>query len=216
MSPLPTLTLPLPSDHPRTWRVTLNDQDITPQTNLIQFDHPLLGTLTFGLRPDGHDGWTYHETGGGGAIMTPYCFIDHELFIGVIEEKKNLQSLHAKIKTLPGGFKDPGESHHMAVRRETLEETGFDPQKHQLVQLGGSGGNPNNGFFETWDKNEGVFFFSLELQPEELNLTTRPPTLHQLKFYPFARVAKVGDMFTLSALARLIPYLQDTGRLPTF
>lgn len=77
MMPRPSILVPIPAKRQkdRNWNVILDGRPI-PHVETLTIDHPTLGTLTYGDTPAGHDGWTFHETGGGGAVTLPFYAIE--------------------------------------------------------------------------------------------------------------------------------------------
>lgn len=120
------------------------------------------GTLTYGLRTEGYDGWAFREQGGGGAVTVPFARTPGgELLVGLLlENRPNMgdQPVWCAI----GGFVDPDETHAHAQARKAGVETGLDTAKAE--ELGGMATNANRAFFVA-DANasEGVRAYSLEI-----------------------------------------------------
>jgi hypothetical protein len=100
--------------------------------------------------------------------------------------------------------------------------------------LGGEGANPNNTFFETWDENEGVKFYAVEVPSqmlvpgEERQYGFKPGVINPIegdkmaerilgiKFIPLSEASELGDMITLSAITRLLNHLLEENRITLF
>ncbi len=216
-----SLTRPLPTDARARWRVEVDGVEL-PHVRHVVIEHPSFGTLSYGLTAAGHDGWSFHEQGGGGSVILPFASLEGELFVGVIEQLRPHQGglvLHA-----PRGFLDPGEAHADAARRELLEETGLAVSTDALFELPGAPANPNSAFFETAGEGEGVRFYGLEL-PDRLLVGSggrrglHPDAVSDARaarrsrlaeqigavcFVPWHEASRLSDMFTVAAVARLL------------
>jgi 8-oxo-dGTP pyrophosphatase MutT (NUDIX family) len=221
-----SLIVPIPSDkqEKRGWTVKLDGETIR-NVGSLQISNPNFGVVTYGLTPPGYDGWSFKEIGGGGSVIVPYAQIDKQLYIGVVEQARHNQG--GKVLNVPRGFLDPGESHFQAANREVVEETGYDPGDKKTVELVGDPMNPNSAFFETPEKNEGVKCYALQIQSRELeeregmyvfrsgilrsNASSKSARLAEqilgTRFIPYQQAVRLGDMFTVAAVGRLIGQL---------
>lgn len=213
----PTKLLPLAPNLRRGWRLAVDGIEVTPDAGLT-LEHPRFGALHYGWAPEGYDTWTFTERGGGGAVITPYAVVDGDLLIGVVSQPRRNQG--GAVWNCPRGFVDPGEPHAAAAVRELIEETGLVDVKG-LVELDGTPGNPNSAFFET-NADQGVRFYALEvpaarMQREERGWRVRTDAIdttridasegvHSLRFLPWTDVARLGDLLSVAAVARLLAH----------
>lgn len=194
----------------------------------VHFEHPQFGELKIGQRSDGHMGWTFHEPGGGGSVIVPYTILKGTLFVGLLKEYRPLRG--GVTLNVPRGFLG-GCKPLEAAWREQDEEVGFIDGTIRIGQLPGNPANPNSAFFET-RAGEGVHFFAFMLHANELEEITEEcvegaegkvfaikrnlmsPTAEEanildVRFYKWTVAAKVGDMFTNAAVARLLAMLKE-------
>lgn len=76
----------IPKDKVRGWSVLVDGEGV--QAGKVEISSKF-GTLTYGLRPEGYDGWAFREQGGGGAVTVPYAHTpEGELLIGLLLEKR--------------------------------------------------------------------------------------------------------------------------------
>lgn len=153
----------IPEDHNRGWTVLIDGEPT--QVGKLEIVHEKLGVLTYGLRPEGWDGWAFAETGGGGSITIPYCkTTEGELLVGFILE--NRSNMGGKRWCAIGGFKEPGETPLEAAVREAFEEAGVDFGAN-MIRLEGMPGLPGNAnrlfFIANPDEDEGVHAYGLEV-----------------------------------------------------
>ena len=126
------------------------------------------------------------------------------------------------------GFVDHGEAHHQAARREFAEETGLKATALTVTPLEGEPANPNSAFFETMGADEGVHFYGVELDQQDLelrngDLVVRDTLLERapratserfaemisgLHFIHWTKAARLQDMLTNAAVSRLQGYLR--------
>ncbi|MDO8590550.1 MAG: NUDIX hydrolase, partial [bacterium] len=120
----------IPADKKRGWAVSVNGEESDIKIFEIS---SRFGTLTYGLRPEGYDGWAFREAGGGGDVTLPFSFTpDGELLIGLLlESRANMGD--QPVWCVIGGFIDAGETHEMAQAREAVEEAGIDARKAQIL-----------------------------------------------------------------------------------
>lgn len=149
----------------RGWTVIVDGKEI-PDVSTAEIRQEKMGiSLKYGQHPGGYDSIEIHEQGGGGAVTVPYAIIDGHLLIGVVAQ--NRPAAGGVVLELPRGFLDPGETHDETALRETHEETGLDAVKSRLIKLGNER-NPNSTFFNTSKDGEGVSFYAIQVEPNEL------------------------------------------------
>lgn len=184
-----------------------------------EYSNPDFGELVIGIRPDGNEGWTFHERQGGGQVIVPFAYIQQKLFIGLLQEKRELQE--GMVLNVPRGFSD-GTLPWINAMREESEEVGFIYASNRIHQLPGECGNPNSAFFLT-NKGEGVKFFAFMVAEKELEevgevwsmkpayqikrnllLPVSDERIYGLRFFKWQVAAQVGDMFSNAAVARLL------------
>jgi 8-oxo-dGTP pyrophosphatase MutT (NUDIX family) len=222
-----SLIRPIPTDlqPSRRWRVEV-DGAAVPRAAHVVVACERFGTLAYGLTPGGYDGWSFHEAGGGGSVILPFVRLGGEVHVGVAQQLRHNQG--GVVLNAPRGFVDPRESHVEAACRELAEELGLEADAGRVVPLGGEPANPNSAFFETAGPGEGVHFFGLEVQPDEVERTgtglgLRPGLIrsdaaaraHRAAesigasvFIPWYEAARLSDMFTNAAVARLLAHLR--------
>ncbi len=227
---IPTRMNLIPPAMNRSWRVIVERADgtleeITGFSRLTAID-PRFARITIGEHPNGgYDTWAKHEFGGGGSVTIPFVRIDGEIYVGLLLEKRLLQTKDGLVWNAIMGYLEPDMSHFETAKNEFAEETGITPAEERLRLLPGEAGNHDNSNCETWGKRpseepEGVRFFSYKFSKEELEpsgdkrwkpkaaLNPKESTGEKIlkcEFIPWREaVALVGDMQTLSAIARLI------------
>lgn len=221
-----SLVQPIPNEKQpaRGWRVELNGAPFEGSVSQLAL-RSRFGDLVYGLTPHGHDGWAFHEHGGGGAVVAPWVRFEGVLHVGVIEQSRPLQG--GVVLNVPRGFADVDENKAQAARREIAEEMGLRLGDRPLVDLGGAPGNPNSTFFDTHAADEGVRFFAIQLLPAEVErvkgilqpradlilqdhehqLSRAQEAIERTRFLPWFEVAHLGDLFSVSAVARLLAWL---------
>jgi len=150
----------IPGDKPRGWAVYI-DGILSRDVGTVKIASKF-GEMTYGLKPEGYDGWIFHESGGGGAITIPFVRINREIYIGLILEPR-LNMGENPVWCAIGGFKDPNETHRCTAERETREEVGFLTAVKNLIGLPF---NSNRGFFQTDIEDEGIHAYGLEIPVE--------------------------------------------------
>ena len=176
--------------------------------------------------------WGGASTKEGGAVIIPYATIQSTLFVGLLKEHRVLRG--RVVLNVPRGFLS-GASALQTANREQDEEVGFLDATPRIHQLPGNPANPNSAFFET-RVGEGVRFFAFMLRENELEETREetiegaedkvfqikrnlvaPLTVEEngsilgLLFYRWTVAAKIGDMFSNAAVARLLACLETEG-----
>jgi len=149
----------IPEDKRRGWTVLVDGEE--RKVGLVEI-RSKFGTLMYGMRPEGYDGWAFREQSGGGAVTVPYTRTpEGEILVGLLlEQRANMGD--KPVWCTIGGFVNPGELHQQAQARETAEEIGLDVAKAK--ELAGMATNANRAFFVA-DANagEGVRAYSLSL-----------------------------------------------------
>lgn len=146
----------IPEGHKCGWSVMVDGEQVDVRKVEITSRY---GILTYGMRPEGYDGWAFAEPGGGGAITIPLSMMPNgELLVGMILEDR--PNMGGKRWCAIGGFKEPGESALSTAVREAFEETGYNIGMSEVQQLEGQPGNFNRLFSVSDPENdEGVHAF---------------------------------------------------------
>ncbi|MFZ5364611.1 MAG: NUDIX domain-containing protein [Patescibacteria group bacterium] len=222
MTEFGTLIKDLPENIPpeKRWKVFIDGKEVENACRIRIFNERF-GELNYGLSPVGQFAqWAFHEIGGGGSVNVPYAIVDGILLIGVLPENRPFQG--GMVENLPRGFLDPGENHFETAVRETLEEVGVDVSG-RIRELSGKPVNPNSAFFETAAQGEGGMFFSVRFYDEELvegeeirldpsvvrAATMQAEKMMTVRFIPWIEAVKLGDMFTLAGIGRLLGQLAE-------
>lgn len=182
----------IPQDKGRGWTVLVDGEERL-LVGKVEINSKF-GSLTYGLRPEGYDGWAFREQGGGGVVTVPYTRRpDGELFVGLLLEKRANMG-DGPVWCAIGGFVDPDESHDKAQAREALEESGLDTAKAK--ELAGVATNANRAFFVAdVSAGEGVRAYSL--------------------FLPFDWLEADGESFKLKDVA-LLPGFKKSSDIRLF
>jgi ADP-ribose pyrophosphatase YjhB (NUDIX family) len=218
----------------RDWAVRIDGRALD-DVGEVTLESPRFGTLTYGQTAAGHDGWTFREVGGGGGVVVPWLLRAGRLHVGVVLQYRPNQG--GRVWNVPRGFVDPGESHLLAARREFEEETSVPVGARALTLLEGEPANPNSAFFETPDRDLGVRFYALALREDDvaerdgeivfaLALETHGGSaeaqrtverIRGARFLEWTAVARLGDMFSVAAVARLLAHQASppTPAVPT-
>jgi 8-oxo-dGTP pyrophosphatase MutT (NUDIX family) len=217
-----TLIHEIPPHLKHDWVVTIDGRKSAPIQ--ITASHARLGTLAWGLRPEGTVGWIWQEIGGVGTV--PYSVHQGRLLIGLIQQER---------KTIPGGtawniprgFLEPGLTHFEGARKETTEELGAKQLMSVLKELPGEPVNSNSTFFDTRNPCGGFRYFSLSVADTFLDYSQEYPVFREgyfapvsdpaerilnCRFIPWREAAYVSDNFTIAGVARLIA--SDGSLLP--
>lgn len=203
--------LPEPSKH---WRVEIDG--MVTDTRHIKISSRW-GELSFGQRLDTGrvstcEGWLWHETNGGGAVLLPYARVEGELMIGLIlEDRPNLGE--KPVFCAIGGGVDVGESHRDAAVRESYEETSGHVFG-EIFQLPGLGGVQDRLYYICDHATEGVRSFAVETLVECVDGIYRPVALPgnkpicNVRFFPWKVAAKVTpDLIARGAILQLLTVL---------
>lgn len=173
-----------------------------------------LGTLHFGLRPEGTQGWSW-EPQNGGAVVIPYAVLQEKLYVGMLYEERPFAGGFVW-NVLREGSKQNERSFETAIRG-LQEEMGIVSQG-RIFQLDGEPANWGSTHIETWEEGKGSEYFALEIFPEELEKDGEEYTLKEqtiphsqvgevilgCAFHPWWMAGKVSDNFSGMAFARLI------------
>mgnify|MGYP003475459716 CR=1 FL=1 len=174
------------------------------------------GRLLIGSFSDGHTGWRFRETGGGGAVFLPYAYdANGNLYVGLINEQR-INMGPGDHWCVAGGFKHPEESAHDAQVRESKSETGLDTTDAKLLE--GKPVNSNRNYFiADSTKDEGIHCFALEVpfgemtedpaEADTYSLSVEITGLKKqehLRFFPHKTANLLtDDLIALGAIARL-------------
>lgn len=209
------LIRPIPHDLKHEWTVTVNGQPIS--TSEFVAVHPGLGTLSWGLRPEGTVGWVWQETGGGGTGTVPYAIVNRQLVIGLIKQERPTMP-GGVAWNIPRGFLEPGQTHFESAMRETEEELGVKELTGRLEELPGEPVNSNSTFFDTRTGN-GFRYYGLHVPEVLLDCSSPEPVFRSglftpksavaerimhCHFVPWRTAATTADNFTNGGVARLI------------
>lgn len=174
----------------RGWKLIVDGQEIS-DVNSAELRQEKMGvSLKYGQHPGGYDSIELHEPGGGGAVTVPYAILDGHLLIGVVAQDR--PAAGGVVLELPRGFLDPGESHDETALRETREETGLAAVKSRLQKLGNER-NPNSTFFNTSKDGEGVSFYAIQVEPNELVKIDNPDGTSHYAFTSDIQSQAEGD-----------------------
>lgn len=189
----------IPGNTERGWTVHIDDKRW--KVGRIEIESRF-GVLTYGLRPEGYDIWTFREEGGGGAVTLPYARTpEGELLVGLLLEKRANMG-DQPVWCVIGGFVDPGETHAQAQARETGEETGLNTARAE--ELAGMATNANRAFFVAdASAGEGVRAYGLELPFDWLEVDGENFKLKDAALLPsFKKASDVGFFPWRDAIAR--------------
>lgn len=223
-----SLIVPIPSEKQkkRNWIVKINGQEVSNVSSL-EIENSNYGIVSYGLTKGGYDSWSFRDVGG--SVTIPFCLFDEKLFVGVVRQCRHNQGGY--VWNVPRGFVNLGEDLHTAAERELIEESGYSPEKQQIFQLPGQSGNCNSAFFETPDESNAVAFYAVEVDKAELdfekdNLVFKPEIIDnseenlqsrslemikEMKFISWTEAASLSDMFSNTAVARLLIHLNHNG-----
>lgn len=208
----------------RGWEVEVNGKVIKDVLSVKLAQGRMGISLEYGKTPAGFDGLALEEAGGGGSVTVPFIVINGEVYVGLVEENRPFSG--GVVLNVPRGFLVPGETHFETAKRELEEETGYTPLDKRIVALEGEPMNPNSTFFVTKTQDKGVKPFKVYVTNEEVKLTSdssdpkeriydfnqeviKPVSragerVMRSRFYHWTRALRVKDMFTVSAVGRLV------------
>lgn len=209
----------IPEDRECGWTVLIDGEPT--RVGKLEIVHEQYGTLSYGMRPEGYDGWAFAENGGGGSISIPFARSpEGELLVGFILEPR--LNMGGKRWCAIGGFKEPGESPLSAAIRESFEEVGYD-FSDRIVQLEGAPGNFNRLFsvsdpkqdqgvhafgakipFALLEKYEDGYGFRQDVSSEDRKALLAKGDGH-VRFVPWKKAAlQCADVLFSHALAQLL------------
>lgn len=182
-----------------------------------------------GRRSDGYVGVIGHEAGGGGTVIIPFAFYRGQLWIGLLTQERKTQG--GNVLNVPRGYLDPKKTHFQNALEEMQEETGVSVGESRIIDLSSCAkpANPNSANYDTSRESEGVRFYAVEFDSEELgigevvedrifSLCFKPEIIKPVsgdkdaerifgcRFYSWQTAVAVSDMFTNAALIRLIAF----------
>lgn len=223
--------IPLKAGEKRGWTVSIDGSPLTP--GFVEIHHPAFGTLAYGKHPldptqpdgPGYDSWAFAENGGGGSVIVPFARISEHVYIGLLDQQRNLQG--GRVLNVPRGFLETGKSHISSAIHELEEEVGGDFSWGSVFELYGKPANPNSAFFDTRLSGEGVRFYGLRFyeadlrpiecgrfafQPEAFSIITAEVRQRRLLenirdgliFVSWVEAAQQSDMFTVAGVGRLM------------
>ncbi len=192
----------------RGWSVDVNGQTLDMPIIGARFKQNKMGIdITYGQRPEGYDGVTIREHGGGGAVTIPYMVHPEsgDVYVGVVTESRS--NLGGFVENVPRGFLDAGETHEDAAKRELKEETGFKALGGRVVKLTQRGLNPNSTYFDTsHSEQEGVNIFAVRVESDELVAVRNEDGTKEYVFPAHVRAEAEGDKTAERILgSRFIP-----------
>jgi hypothetical protein len=211
----------------RGWEIKINGQQIDDPVETIVFQNSRMGiSVTYGQRPEGFDGLVIEEVGGGGYSTAPYYIYEGELYVGVLEEIRLTctDGQERPVLNVPRGFLNPEETHFEKAAVGLKQEVGYCTLGKELKDLGNPT-NMNSAWFVTGE-GKGVKFFAVHVQDEEILISKESDTPEDRefifdqsilkprtklgekilgsKFIHWTRAIDVEDVFTLTAVARLL------------
>lgn len=214
------------------WSIEINGET-QESVAMAKITQPKMGVeINYGMRPEGYDGISIHENGGGGSVTIPYMIHPEtgHVYVGLVKEYRPM--LGGEVWNVPRGFIDFGETHQQAAEREVVEEMGYENKQDagRIIKLA-EGLNPNSTYFDTSNTNEdgtpeGVSIFGMPLHQDNLEKTTDetgkevyvfPSTVRDTvegdataerifgsMFVPIQEAMMSRDMFTSAAAGQLL------------
>ncbi len=217
----------IPPGMKRGWKVEIDGDEKTVSHIKLTSQY---GTLSYGLRSDGFDGWAWREIGGGGAFTLPFTFDSAgRLLVGLLpEERPNMGEEGTTLLCIVGGFVDPGETHNQAQDHEAGEEVGLDGLLSEEIP-----GLPLNGnrlfFVADPYRDEGgrawamqiPFAWLLSRDGYRYHMTELPVTLRarlgkaaNVVFLPWIQaIQATADQIAVAAIGRLVAMLVERGNV---
>lgn len=220
-TPFGTKMAPLDEGQKRGWSLNVDGNEVPVKSQAVLANEKVGFQVVYAKGPAGYDQVAFHERGGGGSVTLLFTIWNGRLFVAIVKEPRPLQSDQPVLNAVRG-FLDPGKDHFEQAKTELEEEMGLS--KVSIFELPGDGGNPNSTFFETWPQGEGIRFWGAYI-PDKLLVAIdkgfafkegvlKPAKDDKLAekilgslFLPWEEAAKLGDMMTMSAIARLLAYL---------
>lgn len=218
----------------RGWKVTVNGE-LVVNVSRVTITNLRFGAFNYGKTVPGYDGWSFKQTGGGGAVIIPFAFVNKDpnmpavlsCYVGVVKQNRHNQG--GEVWNVPRGFSEPREIAITTAKRELTQELGV---RRQIFPLPGDPVNPNSAFFETLNPDEGDTFWAVEFLREELieqieadapshigKLQLKPgifkpdnkdaEKILSCMFTSIESAAMLSDMYTVAATARLAFYLDN-------
>lgn len=169
----------------------------------IRFENQRFGVLEIGMHPGGKfDQWLFHENGGGGVMTVGYARKADGLYVMMLVANRfNMAGDEDDIE-VPGGFFDGREAALTGAARETIEETGVNPD---LTPLTGRNFVGNRAFWVVDGEHEGTRVFGFELTDDQVTLIEADPRLRLMRWQDAVHTTR--DALSGMAIARAIAEL---------
>ena len=197
------------NEAPKNWSLKIDGEDVIARHLEL---NSRWGKLSFGMRPEGFEGWAWE--GAGGVVTLPYVHEDGQLLIGLLAEHRPNMSETA-VYCVIGGFVDPGEDDRAAQARESMEEAEIDTTRafemkgvptleDRMYFVGEYGKVGNRAYalrFELTDLEEVGDHWELRKGASASGLK-KPQELH---FFPWREAVRItADSLARSAIALLL------------
>lgn len=202
---------PVPTEKKAGWDVSAEKDETGRIVSVVMKSK--YGTVTYGERPEGFDGWVFEESGGGGAVTLPFFKKDGKLYVGLLKESR--LNMGGETLCIMGGFVDPGESHDQAQVREADEESDLKTEK--AAELPGLPMNSNRLFFVADPKKgEGIHAYALGIHKDmveerdglivfkERFLSIHPKAKNVIFMEWQKAIAESADIIALATIGRLV------------
>lgn len=180
------------------------------------------GKITWGKRPEGFEGWSFQEPGGGGTVTIPWARLPGgEILVGMIPELRSNMGETLRWCAI-GGILEPEESHRAGGIREAGEESGLDTSTAKLLP-GSPIVNERLYFVADPTKGEGNHFYQMpisgdNLEPAEYGTWKATPGVlkakgeSDLRFFPWKTAARMtSDSLMTAAILRLLIEIGDNN-----